>query len=193
VPPAIQRTTSPYESEVYAEIDFYTLYTPDLRHSVNVPANQVCLEGNIIRTLERQVISHVETDISKCRYDLMGDDQEKMRCPPEAHRTVVSFNNFLSSPVNYSVNQCVAYDRSSCFWQLNDDGPDVEICRLKGKYDGIWMEGTMFHYPCAKSTTQFFSHPLQYEVRFMQDVEFPDDRIRRRFVHREKRPLAPCQ
>jgi hypothetical protein len=64
VPPAIQRTTSPYESEVYAEIDFYTLYTPDLRHSVNVPANQLCLEGNVIRTFERQIISHIETDIS---------------------------------------------------------------------------------------------------------------------------------
>ena len=84
IPPAIQRTTSPYESEVYPEIDFYTLFTPDLRGSVNVPANQVCLDGDIIRTHERQILSHTVTDISKCRYEDYSDKDE-MRCPKEAH------------------------------------------------------------------------------------------------------------
>jgi hypothetical protein len=51
----------------------------------------------------------------------------------------------------------------------------------------------MFHYPCTKSSSQTFSHPLQYEIRFVQDVEFPDDRMRRRVLLREKRPVAPCQ
>jgi hypothetical protein len=192
IPPAIQRTTSPYESEVYAEIDFYTLFTPDLRSSVNVPANQVCLEGDVIRTYERQVISHTITDISKCRYEDYSDG-DQMRCPKEAHTTVVTYSNFLSSPVNYKVNVCMAYDRSSCYWDMKDDGPEREICRIPGKYEGLWAEGTMFHYPCAKSSNQSFSHPLQYEVRYMQDVEFPDERMRRRLVLREKRPLAQCQ
>src|SRR5262249_13134711 len=44
VPPSIQRTTTAYESEVYAVVGFYTLFTPDLRVSQNVPANQVCLD-----------------------------------------------------------------------------------------------------------------------------------------------------
>ena len=192
IPPAIQRTTSPYESEVYAEIDFYTLYTPDLRSSVNVPANQVCLEGDIIRTYERQVISHTITDISKCRYEDYSDG-DQMRCPKAAHTTVVTHNNYLSSPVKYSVNICLAYDRSSCYWDMRDDGPDREVCRVPGKYDGLWAEGTMFHYPCAKSSNQSFSHPLQYEIRYMQDVEFPEGRTRRRLVLREKRSLAQCQ
>jgi hypothetical protein len=47
IPPEIQRTTSPYEGEVYAEADFYTLFTPDLRVSINVPGNEVCLDGEI--------------------------------------------------------------------------------------------------------------------------------------------------
>ena len=192
VPPSIQRTTSPYESEVYAEVDFYTLFTPDLRSSVNVPANQVCLEGNIIRTYERQVISHTITDISKCRYEDYSDKDE-MRCPKEAQTTVVTYNNFLSSPVSYSVNVCAAYDRSSCYWDAKDDGPEREICRVPGKYEGIWAAGTMFHYPCVKSSTQSFSHPLQYEIRYMQDIEFPEGRTRRRVVLREKRPVAACQ
>jgi hypothetical protein len=116
-----------------------------------------------------------------------------MRCPKEAHTTVVTYNTYLSSPVNYSVNICVAYDRSSCYWDMRDDGPEREVCRVPGKYDGLWAEGTVFHYPCAKSSNQSFSHPLQYEIRYMQDVEFPEGRTRRRLVLREKRSLAQCQ
>jgi hypothetical protein len=193
IPPAIQRTTSPYESEVYAQVDFYTLYTPDFRMSVNVPGNQVCLEGNIIRTIERQVISHTVTDISKCRYDDMGDDQEKMRCPAEANTTVISYNNYLSSSISYSVNVCLVYDKSNCYWNYPDDGPEREVCRTGDEYHRIWAQGTMFHYKCAKSAIQTYTHPLEYEVRFLQDVEFPDHGIRRRLVQREKRPVLPCQ
>jgi hypothetical protein len=101
--------------------------------------------------------------------------------------------NYLSSPVQYTVNQRILYDRSSCYINMRDDGPDQEICRVRGKYDGIWAAGTMFHYPCAKSSRQMLHHPLEYEVRFIQDVEFPDTRLRRRLVHREKRTVASCQ
>ena len=193
IPPSIQRTTSPYESAVYAEADFYALFTPDLRTSVTVPGNEVCLDGDILRTHERRILTQRMTDISKCRYENQGDDQERMRCPPEAHTVVVTYDNYLSSPVEYSVNICFAYDKSNCYINMRDDGPDQEICRVRGKYDGIWAAGTMFYYPCTKSSSQPFSHPLQYEVRFLQLVEFPDERMRRRVVHREKRQVAPCQ
>ena len=193
IPPAIQHTTSPYESEVYAEVDFYTLFTADLRASVNVPGNEVCLDGDILRTHERRVFTHRVTDISKCRYENQGDDQERMRCPPEAHTVIIAYDNYLSSPINYTVNICFDYDRSSCYTNMRDDGPELEICRVRGKYEGIWAAGTIFRYPCAKSSSQTFSHPLEYEVRFLQNVEFPDARMRRRLVHREKRPVALCQ
>jgi hypothetical protein len=193
IPPAIQRTTSPYESEVYAEADFYALFTPDLRMTINVPANEVCVDGAILRTYERRVVTQRVTDIAKCRYESYGDEQERMRCPPEAHTTLVTYDNYLSSPVSYTVNVCAIYDRSSCFISPHDDGPDQESCRVRGKYDGIWAAGTMFHYPCMKFSSQSFAHSLQYEVRFIQNVEFPDARMRRRLVHRENRSLSPCQ
>jgi hypothetical protein len=192
IPPAIQRTTSPYESEVYAEADFYTLFTPDLRVSVNVPGNEVCLDGEILRTHERKILTQRITDTSKCRYELQGDDQERMRCPPEAHTTIITYDNYFSSPIKYTVNMCAAYDRSSCYINMRDDGPDQEVCRVRGNYEGIWAAGTMFHYPCMKSSSQSSSHPLQYEVRFVQNVEFPDARMRRRVLLREMRPVALC-
>jgi hypothetical protein len=193
IPPALQRTTSPYEGEVYAEADFYALFTPDLRTTVNVPANEVCLDGDILRTHERRILSQRVTDISKCRYESYGDEQERMRCPPEAHTVLIMHDSYLSSPVKYTVNMCTAYDRSSCYISPRDDGPDQEICRVRGKYDGVWAAGTMFHYPCATFSSQIFSHSLQYEVRFLQHVEFPEARMRRRVVHREKRSVTPCQ
>ena len=116
-----------------------------------------------------------------------------MPCPKEAYRTVVSFDNYLSSPFNYTVNVCMVYDRANCYMDMLDDGPEREMCRVRGKYDGIWAAGTMFHYQCTKSSSQMFSHPLQYEVRFRQRVEFADERMRRRVVLREKRPVAPCE
>lgn len=191
IPPAIQRTTSPYESEVYAEVDFYTLFTPDLRMSVNVPGNEVCLDGEILRTYERRMITQRVTDTSKCWFEDYGDN-DRMRCPKEAYRTVVSFDHYLSSPVKYTVKMCLTYDRSSCYINMRDDGPELEICRVRGTYEGIWAASTLFHYPCTRSSSQTFSHPLQYEVRFLQNVEFPEERMRRRLVHREKRSVPPC-
>jgi hypothetical protein len=190
VPLSIQRRTSPYESEVYAEVDSYALFTADLRLTLNVPGNQVCLDGDILRTYEREVMTHTVTDISKCRLEDYSDKTE-MRCPKEAHTTAVTYNNHLSSPVTYHVNMCLVYDQSYCHWVHGDDGPDREICPPV-EYQGIWAQGTMFHYQCAKSTRQTYSHPLQYEVRFVQDIEFPEQRMRKRILLREKRSVPPC-
>jgi hypothetical protein len=182
-----------YEGEVYAEADFNAFFTPDLRTTVNVPANEVCLDADILRTHERRILSQRVTDISKCRFESYGDEQERMRCPPEAHTVLITHDSYLSSPLRYSVNMCTAYDRSSCYISPRDDGPDQEICRVRGKYDGVWAAGTMFHYPCATFSSQIFSHSLQYEVRFLQHVEFPDAGMRRRLVRREKRSVTPCE
>jgi hypothetical protein len=35
-------------------------------------------------------------------------------------------------------------------------------------------------------------HPLQYGVRFMQAVEFPEGRTRQRLVRSETRQIAAC-
>ena len=193
IPPAIQRTTSPYESEVYAEADFYTLFTPDLRVSVNVPGNEACLDGEILRTHERKILTQRVTDISKCRYELQGDDQERMRCPPEAHTTIVTYDNYFSSPIKYTVNvaqlttgrvvtlTCAMTDRT------RKSAASAEITKGSGPPARC---STIL---CMKSSSQSFSHPLQYEVRFVQIIEFPDARMRRRVVLREKRSVAPCR
>ena len=76
---------------------------------------------------------------------------------------------------------------------IGEAGGIATDARMATNVDGIWAAGTMFHYPCTKSSSQTFSHPLQYEVRFVQHVEFPDDRMRRRVLLREKRPVAPFQ
>jgi hypothetical protein len=114
-----------------------------------------------------------------------------MRCPREAHTTVTTYNNYLSSPVTYSVNVCLLYDQSNCRWIYPDDGPEREICRPVD-YHGIWAQGTKFHYRCTKSTSQIHSHPLQYEVRFVQDIEFPEQRLRKRILLKEKRSVPSC-
>jgi len=186
----MQRRTSPYESEVYVEVDSYALFTSDFRVALNVPGNQVCLDGSVLRTYEREVITRTITDISKCRFE-DHSDQDVMRCPKEAQTTVTTYNNYLSSPVTYTVNLCLLYDQSNCHWIYPDDGPEREICRPVD-YQGIWAQGTKFHYQCTKSPSQIYSHPLQYEVRFVQDVEFPEQRARKRILLREKRSVPSC-
>jgi hypothetical protein len=136
-------------------------------------------------------VTQTITDISKC-YSRDHGDNEKVICPAEARTKTVVFDGHLSSPVTYSFNTCLLYDRSNCFWQDPGDGPEREVCRAGSEYPGIWAEGTMFRYKCSKSLTQAYSHPLQYNVRFMRDIEFPDDRMRPRLLLRETRPIPPC-
>lgn len=191
VPPAIQRTTSPYESEVYFEVDHYVLYGENSTVGIRVPGNEICLEGNHLRTIDAMSFSQTRTDESKCRWLDYGE-REEFRCTRDAY-SIVTTSNFLSSPVNYSVNMCLAYDKSSCDWRDGGgDGPEREFCKASGVYKGIWAEGTQFFYPCAKSTSQSYTHPLQYQVRFVQDIEFPESRSRQRIVQREMRNIPRC-
>jgi hypothetical protein len=191
IPDSLQFTTSPYEGEVYVRVDFYVLYGTHTRQGINVPGNQICIDGDLLRTKERITITQTITDISKCYSRDHGDD-EKMICPPEARTKTVVFDGHLSSPVTYSFNICLLYDKSNCFWQDPGDGPEREVCHPGSDYPGIWAEGTMFRYTCTKSQTQTYSHPLQYNVRFMRDIEFPDSRMRPRLLLAESRPISPC-
>ncbi len=191
IPPSIQRTTSPYESEIYAEVDFYVLYEDNSTVGIRVPGNEICLAGDRLRTIDPWAFHENKIDESKCRWLDYGEKDE-FKCSRDAHSIVIT-RSFLSSPVNYSVNMCLAYDKSSCDWRdPGGDGPEREFCKVGGSYKGIWAEGTQFFYPCAKSTSQSYTHPLQYQVRFVQDIEFPESRSRKRIVQRDMRSIPRC-
>jgi hypothetical protein len=194
IPEAFQVTTSPYEGEVYTQVDFYVLYGSHSQQGVNVPGNQICKEGEQLRTRRRVAITETRTDLSKCRTRHYGDDVERVVCPSEALTKVVVFNGHLFSPITYSFNICLLYDKSNCYWQDRGDDQEREVCRPASRYSGIWAEGTMFQYSCARSKTESYSHPLRYNVRFMRDVEFPDDppRMRTRLLHSQSRSIPPC-
>jgi hypothetical protein len=165
------------------------LYSSNLQVGINIPGNEICLEGDQLRTIQPVIFQQTKTDVSKCRSQPRGDE-EKWFCPPEAH-TLLTTSMFLSSPVTHSVNICLAYDRSSCRWRDYAD-ESIEICRAKGDYRGIWAGGTQFHYPCAQSESQVVSHSLEYGVRFVQDIETRERHPRRKVLHRETRSIHAC-
>jgi hypothetical protein len=193
IPDSIQATTSPYEGEIYVEVDFYVLYATQARRGISVPGNQICREGDQLRTRHRFTMTETRTDLSKCHTRDYGDDVERVVCPAEALTKVVVFDGHLSSPVTYSFNICLLYDKSNCYWQDRGDDQETEKCGPAGDYPGIWAEGTMFHYNCTKSETKTYGHPLHYHVRFMRGIEFPDGRTRPRLLLRESRPIPPCK
>jgi hypothetical protein len=189
IPESVRRMRSPFGEEMYVEVDLLLLYHSDIPTGINVPGNEICLEGGQLRTIQPVTFQQTKTDLSKCRFRSRGDN-EKWFCPPEAH-TVISTTIFLSSPVTFNINRCLVYDTSSCFWRDRAD-ESIEICRAKPDYQGIWAPGTQFHYPCAKSEIQVFTHPLEYGVRFMQDIEIREYRPKRKVIHRESRPIRAC-
>ncbi len=75
---------------------------------------------------------------------------------------MVRSSYYLSSPINYSVNSCLVYDRSSCEWRDEGDGRDQQVCKAISPYEGIWAADTQFHLRCAKWESQAYTHPLRY-------------------------------
>jgi hypothetical protein len=190
VPEEIRQPTSPYEGEVYVEVDFYVLYGEDKRVGINVPGHHVCREGDQLRSIHPITFKETKTDNSMC-YPLPYGEPERIHCPPAAH-SVITTNTFLSSPIAYTVNICLLYDTSNCEWRPVDDGKERMFCKPGGEYKGIWAAGTQFHYRCTKSDTQQHVQALQYGVRFMQSVEFPEGRTRRRLLRTETRHVMAC-
>jgi hypothetical protein len=191
VPDAIRETTSPYEGEIFVEVDFYVLYSDYMSAGINVPGHEICLEGNRLRTIHPVAFQQTKTDNSKC-YPLPYGEPERIHCPPDAH-TVITTRTFLTSPVKYSINVCLAYDKSNCDWRDPGDGPEKEVCTPGSEYKGMWAAGTLFHYRCTKYDAQHYEHPLRYGVRFVRDIEFPEERPRRRVVQSETRQIAACK
>jgi hypothetical protein len=189
IPESVRRSASPFGEELYVEVDMYTLYNSNIEVGIKIPGNEICLEGDQLRTIRPVTFQQTKTDLSKCRSRTRGDN-ERWICPSEAH-TVISATMFLSSPVAFNINRCLLYDTSSCRWRERAD-ESIEICRAKPDYQGIWAPGTQFHYPCAKSEIQLFTHSLEYGVRFMQDIEIRERHPKRKVVHRETRAIRAC-
>jgi hypothetical protein len=136
------------------------------------------------------MISEIKTDYSKCRYRDFGDDSPTVKCPPEAHTRIIHHNSYLSFPLVYSVRSCLEYDRSNCY--MTPEETEREICRIDFSYDGIWAEGTKFYYRCAKSKTQIYQQPLQYNIRWFMEIEIHNQLTRRRILQ-ETRAVSRCE
>jgi hypothetical protein len=117
--PADEFRGSPFAvSEVYIEVDRYVLYGHNLRHGITVPANEICLEGDLLRTRETATFKRIVTDMSKCRMRREGDD-EVVTCPSNAETKVIVFHDYLFSPVVYGVRTCSSTTAlTAVFWML---------------------------------------------------------------------------
>lgn len=190
IPPAINYSTASHEGAVYYEVDTYVLFAPDTWIGVAIPGNEICLQGDQIRTIVPYKYREHKTDISKCQFLDYGEDRRE-ECAPDAH-TILRQNYYLSSPVNYKVNSCLIYDRSNCEWRREGDGRDQQVCKGSVEYKGIWAANTEFHYHCVKSESRAYIHPLQFEVRFFRDVEYQERTFSKRLLLRESRSIIPC-
>jgi hypothetical protein len=192
IPQSIRPSISSFEETVYTDVDKYVLPGRDLRVGTAVPGNELCIDGNLLRTKERILVRQTIIDASKCELRDYGGDVERSVCPPDAHTRGIVFDGYLASSINYQVNMCISYDRSHCYAAEVGDGPEREICRQTFKYKGIWGAGTKFDYRCTNSVSQNFSHPLEYKVRFIQDVANPSGRLRPRILRTETRAVPKC-
>jgi hypothetical protein len=181
---------------IYPVIDVYILYGVDKRIGIPVPGNEVCIEGDQIRTKEHMTLTEVKTDYSKCRVLEFGDENPpKIICPPEAETRITHSNAYASSPLVYSVRTCLEYDQSHCHnAEAGADG-EREICRADFQYEGIWAEGTIFAYKCAKSEIRTYRHPIQYTIRYMVHPGHDSDHgsFRPKEVYRESVPVQKCR
>jgi hypothetical protein len=180
------------DGPVYPDIDVYVLYGVDPRYGVSVPGTDVCLEGDQLRSKQRFEVTETRTDFTKCRPRNSGGEPEGVFCPPEAEAKIVHSNHYLASPVAFTVNTCLEYDKSHCY--MRDLGEtELEVCRLGFAYEGIWAEGTIFQYKCSKSARRTYRHSLQFTIRWkmdMYDLESP--RVRTREVYKETRIVPRC-
>ena len=191
IPPSISGSAASHEGAIYFEVDVYVLFAPGATMGVTIPGNEICQEGNRIRTIVPFESVEKKTDISKCQILDYGEDRRE-ECLPGAH-SVVKSSYHLSSPINYSVNSCLVYDRSSCEWPDEGDGREKQVCKAPSGYEGIWAADTQFHQRCANRESQSYTHPLQYQVRFLRDVEYQERSVSRRVLLRESRSILPCQ
>ena len=123
-----------------------------MRVGVPIPGNEVCREGDQIRTIQAITFQEKKTDISKCEIFDYGEDRKEI-CARDAH-SIIESSYYLSSPIIYSVNVCLVYDRSNCDWFDEGDGREKQVCKPGSEYKGIWAAGTQFQYRCTTSDSQ---------------------------------------
>ena len=66
---------------------------------------------------------------------------------------------------------------------------------LRGDYQGIWHANTLFDYRCIKSQTRQYTHPFQYDVRYLRDIESGTGSrmdYTRQILLSVKRTIPPC-
>jgi len=148
-----------------------------------------------LRTKEHFTLTQIVTDYSHpgCHVkDHDDDDIGEEICPPEAETKVVLFDGYPSSPLSFGINVCLEYDDSNCYTREGENFP-YEICREHHyRYEGAWVEGTLFQYICVKSETRMYHHPLQYNVRYIVEGERGDDEFFAREVFRVTKSIPPC-
>ena len=191
IPPTVRGATASFQGAIYAEAERYVLHGPDLRTGIAVPANDLFIDGNIVRTVYRTKQTQKITNMAQCTSRNVGDDDVWI-CPREAETLAVVFDGYLASPVNYAINSCLQYDKSTCSHYLDGES-QAETCRQPVKYEGIWAANTQFQYRCVKAEVRKHSHSLQYQVRFLQDVEVIANRLVKKVLASETRQIPRCQ
>jgi hypothetical protein len=181
---------------IYPEMDVYILYGIDKRIGIPVPGNEVCIEGDQIRTKATMTITEVKTDYSKCRVLEFGDENPpKIVCPSEAQTRIVHSDAYASSPLVYTVRTCLEYDQSNCHDAEAAADGSREVCTVDFQYEGVWAEGTIFAYKCTKSEVRTYRHPLQYTIRYLVHPGLDSDHgsFKPREVYRESVPVERCR
>jgi len=181
----LPKVTHPFHGDVYYDVDFYVL------EGVTVPAVNLCIDGEQLRTNDPVTITELVTDRSLCRVRTRGDE-EKEFCLPTATKTVIRYAGHLRSPLSYSQNICLMYDHSNCRVIRSGTDQEREVCRPV-RYEGVWAMGTNFDYKCQTSEIHTYRHPLEYTVRHLVDIETADGRYHRHELRRMRYPIPQCR
>jgi hypothetical protein len=180
---------------VYYEADTYILFAGDDKMGIPVSGPDLCVDGAFLRTVERQRLTHTATDLEQCWFDETDGEQDRLMCPRSAETAKVYFNDYFRTPIEYGVKHCLQYDNSHCDVKtVDDDIPDVEVCKIDFTYEGNWAADTNFDYRCTKSETRMFRNPLEYTIGYMEVPLFDDERSDRpKQFHRVLRSIPQCK
>lgn len=176
--------------DAFLRPDHYTLQAGNTR--TNVAGTAVCVDGDQLRTKEPLTITQTLTDHSKCHLRLIGGDMEKEICPPEANTTAVVFEGHAVAPLISNLNVCLEYDKSNCRIVENNDHTKEVCSQPDFNYMGTWAVGTIFVYNCAKWETRVHHLPLEYEVRYMVNLE-RNGKVMRKEVKRATYLVPRCE
>jgi hypothetical protein len=168
----------------FVDVDHYLL------DGKSIPATNLCVDGDRLRTRVPITMTQLKTDHSQCRVIQRGDETKEI-CPPQSRSEEVVFEGHVSAPLSYTVNTCLEYDKSHCRIKGLGTDREQEFCKVNFKYEGIWAPGTIYDYRCISSERITQQYPLQYNIRYMVDVE-RNERIISREIHRITQTIPHC-